>query len=120
RRVRMWGGRFEGETDPRAADFGRSIEVDRGLAADDLQGSIAHVDGLARAGVLTAEEESLLVEGLRALAADVQAGGLRWDPALEDVHLNLAAALAAKIVPLAGNPHTGRSRNNQNATHLPL
>jgi len=118
--VRMWGGRFEGETDPRAADFGRSIEVDRALAADDLQGSIAHVHGLARAGVLTAEEESLLVEGLRALAADVQAGGLRWDPALEDVHLNLEAALAAKIGPLAGKLHTGRSRNDQIATDLRL
>src|SRR5438309_2266302 len=116
----MWGGRFEGETDPRAADFGRSIEVDRALAADDLQGSIAHVHGLARAGVLTAEEESLLVEGLRALAADVQAGGLRWDPALEDVHLNLEAALAAKIGPLAGKLHTGRSRNDQIATDLRL
>ena len=118
--MRMWGGRFEGETDPRAADFGRSIEVDRALAADDLQGSIAHVHGLARAGVLTAEEESLLVEGLRALAADVQAGGLRWDPALEDVHLNLEAALAAKIGPLAGKLHTGRSRNDQIATDLRL
>ena len=118
--MRMWGGRFEDETDPRAADFGRSIEVDRALAADDLQGSIAHVHGLARAGVLTAEEESLLVEGLQALAADVQAGGLRWDPALEDVHLNLEAALAAKIGPLAGKLHTGRSRNDQIATDLRL
>ena len=118
--MRMWGGRFEDETDPRAADFGRSIEVDRALAADDLQGSIAHVHGLARAGVLTAEEGSLLVEGLQALAADVQAGGLRWDPALEDVHLNLEAALAAKIGPLAGKLHTGRSRNDQIATDLRL
>jgi len=116
----MWGGRFEDETDPRAADFGRSIEVDRALAGDDLQGSIAHVHGLARAGVLTAEEGSLLVEGLQALAADVQAGGLRWDPALEDVHLNLEAALAAKIGPLAGKLHTGRSRNDQIATDLRL
>ena len=118
--MRMWGGRFEGETDPRAADFGRSIEVDRALAADDLQGSIAHVHGLARAGVLTADEGSLLVAGLQALAADVQAGGLRWDPALEDVHLNLEAALAAKIGPLAGKLHTGRSRNDQIATDLRL
>ena len=79
-----------------------------------------HVHGLARAGVLTAEEGSLLVEGLQALAADVQAGGLRWDPALEDVHLNLEAALAAKIGPLAGKLHTGRSRNDQIATDLRL
>src|SRR3989304_861831 len=48
--MRMWGGRFATGTDPLAADFTRSIEVDRALAADDLRGSIAHVHGLGRAG----------------------------------------------------------------------
>ena len=48
------------------------------------------------------------------------AGSLAWDPALEDVHLNLEAALAARIGPLAGKLHTGRSRNDQVATDLRL
>ncbi len=118
--MRTWGGRFTGETDTRAADFTRSIEVDAALAADDIAGSIAHVRGLGRAGVISAEEVSELVDGLTALAEDMAAGRLAWDPALEDVHMNLEAALAEKVGPVAGKLHTGRSRNDQVATDLRL
>ena len=54
--MRTWGGRFSEETDARVADFTRSIEVDAALAADDIAGSIAHVRGLGRAGLLTDDE----------------------------------------------------------------
>ena len=118
--MRLWGGRFGEAADKRAADFTRSIEVDAVLALDDLDGSIAHVHGLGRAGLLTADEDERLVEGLEGLRAEVEAGTLRWDPALEDVHLNLEAALAERIGELAGKLHTGRSRNDQVATDLRL
>ncbi|HSK52637.1 MAG TPA: argininosuccinate lyase [Clostridia bacterium] len=118
--MRLWGGRFSEESDERLADFTRSIDVDRELAADDLAGSIAHVRGLGRAGLLSADEVDELVVGLSALAEDVAAGRLEWDPSLEDVHLNLEAALAERIGPVAGKLHTGRSRNDQVATDLRL
>jgi argininosuccinate lyase len=118
--MRTWGGRFDGETDQRVADFTRSIEIDAALAADDIAGSIAHVRGLGRAGILTADDVKTLTDGLLALAQDAAAGRLEWDPALEDVHMNLEAALAARIGPLAGRLHTGRSRNDQIATDLRL
>ncbi len=118
--MRMWGGRFTGETDPLIAEATRSVEVDRALAVDDIDGSIAHVRGLERAGLLTGEESGRLVEGLRALRRDVEAGTFAWDPALEDVHLNLEAALTARLGPVAGKLHTGRSRNDQVALDLRL
>src|SRR5438034_9206862 len=102
----MWGGRFEGETDPRAADFGRSIEVDQALATDDLRGSIAHVHGLAGAGILTTDEAETLIGGLRALLADVESRPIAWHHALEDVHLNLEPALARKTGPRGPDVHT--------------
>jgi len=118
--MRVWGGRFSEESDQRVADFTRSIEVDRELAADDIAGSIAHVRGLARAGLLTDEELATLVDGLNALAEGVAAGSIEWDPALEDVHLNLEVALTDRVGPVAGKLHTGRSRNDQVATDLRL
>src|SRR3990170_799553 len=118
--MQRWGGRFAGGTAERVVDFTRSIEVDAQLAADDLEGSIAHVRGLGRAGILAAADVDGLVEGLRALAVEVEAGGVAWDPALEDVHMNLEAALEARIGPLARKLHTGRSRNDQVATDLRL
>jgi len=118
--MRLWGGRFSEENDPRVADFTRSVELDRELAADDLAGSIAHVRGLGRAGLLTTAEVAELVAGLEGLGRDVEAGAIAWDPALEDVHMNLEEALATRIGPVAGKLHTGRSRNDQVATDLRL
>ena len=118
--MRLWGGRFEGTTDERMADFTRSIETDRALALDDLAGSAAHVRGLGRAGLLEAGEVEALLAGLDGLRADVEAGTLAWNPALEDVHMNLEEALALRIGAVAGKLHTGRSRNDQVATDLRL
>jgi argininosuccinate lyase len=118
--MELWGGRFKEANDERLADFSRSIEIDGALAEDDLVGSIAHVHGLAAAGLLSHDESATLVAGLAWLRAEVAAGTISWDPALEDIHLNLEAALGARIGPLAGRLHTGRSRNDQVATDLRL
>ncbi len=118
--MRLWGGRFGDATDAAVAAFTRSIDIDRELAIDDIVGSIAHVNGLARAGLVTEGERAQLVAGLSQLRTDIEAGTLRWDDTLEDVHLNLEAALGERIGPLAGKLHTGRSRNDQVATDLRL
>ena len=118
--MRLWGGRFEDDTDARAADFTRSIDVDAVLASDDIDASIVHVRGLGRAGLLDPEQVETLVAGLEALGAEVAFGRWTWDPALEDVHLNLEAALRERIGPVADRLHTGRSRNDQVATDLRL
>src|SRR5687768_5410973 len=118
--MKLWGGRFGEENDARVADFTRSVEIDAEMALDDLRGSAAHVHGLGRAGLLTDDEVTALVAGLEGLAAEVEAGTLAWDPSLEDVHMNLEAALAERIGPVAGKLHTGRSRNDQVATDLRL
>jgi argininosuccinate lyase len=118
--MRLWGGRFAADSDDQVAEFGRSIDVDAEMALDDLDGSIAHVRGLGRAGILSGAEVATLVDGLAGLRRDVENGELRWDPALEDVHMNLEAALTERLGTIAGKLHTGRSRNDQVATDLRL
>lgn len=118
--MKTWGGRFEGRPDPGAAAFGRSIEIDAELALDDVDGSIAHVSGLERAGLLSATEATKLRDGLAALRSDLVAGTVTWDPSLEDVHMNLEFALEGRIGPVARKLHTGRSRNDQVSTDLRL
>jgi argininosuccinate lyase len=118
--MRMWGGRFEGTSDERMAEFTRSIDFDDVLAVDDIAGSIAHVHGLGRAGLLAPDEVETLVRGLEGLRTEVEAGKLVWDPALEDIHMNLEVALRERIGPVAGRLHTGRSRNDQIATDIRL
>ncbi|MEA2518469.1 MAG: argininosuccinate lyase, partial [Chloroflexota bacterium] len=118
--MRLWGGRFAADSDEQVAAFGRSIDVDAELALDDLDGSAAHVRGLGRAGILAAAEVATLIDGLADLRRDVENGDMGWDPALEDVHLNLEAALTERLGSVAGKLHTGRSRNDQVATDLRL
>ncbi|RLT33538.1 MAG: argininosuccinate lyase [Chloroflexi bacterium] len=118
--MQLWGGRFGDGPDERMADFTRSIEVDAALALDDLDGSIAHVRGLGRAGLLAADEVAVLVAGLEGLRADVLANAVAWDPTLEDVHMNLETMLTARVGAVGGKLHTGRSRNDQVATDLRL
>src|SRR5215212_4267999 len=116
--MRTWGGRFAEDPDKDVAAFTRSIEVDAALALDDIAGSIAHVRGLGRAGLLTEDEVATLERGLVSLRADVDAGDVAWDPALEDVHMNLETMLTERVGAVGGKLHTGRSRNDQVATDL--
>jgi argininosuccinate lyase len=118
--MKMWGGRFQGSSDERMAEFTRSIDFDVELALDDIAGSIAHVHGLGRAGLLGPVDVETLVRGLEDLRDDVESGKIVWDPALEDVHMNLEAALGARVGAVAGRLHTGRSRNDQVATDVRL
>jgi len=118
--MRLWGGRFADETDDRVAAFGRSVEIDSAMAVDDIDGSLAHVDGLEEAGLVSAHDADVLRDGLRALRREVETSAFIWDPDLEDVHMNVEAALASRIGPVAGRLHTGRSRNDQVATDLRL
>ncbi len=118
--MKAWGGRFSARPDADAAAFGRSIEVDVELAIEDIAGSLAHVAGLVRAGLLSAAEAEAISGGLRSIEADVRDGSIEWDPAHEDIHMNVEMVLTERIGPVAGKLHTGRSRNDQVATDLRL
>ena len=116
----LWGGRFS--TGPAAAvkTFTESVSFDWRLYRHDIAGSIAHAKGLAKVGRLTKAEAAKIARGLRAIEREIEAGKFNWDPALEDVHMNIEAALVRKIGTAAQKLHTARSRNDQVATDLRL
>ena len=115
-----WGGRFAEATDAFVAEFTASIGFDQRLYRHDIQGSIAHATMLAECAVLTVAEKDTIVQGLLAVQADIEAGTLVWSVALEDVHMNIEAALTDKIGTVGKKLHTGRSRNDQIATDIRL
>ena len=126
--MRLWGGRFARQTRRRRAErpvarnFGRSIDVDAELALDDHRRARSRTSAASgRAGLLSRRaSRALSWPASQSLRRDVENGESRWDPALEDVHLNLEAALTERVGPVAGKLHTGRSRNDQVATDLRL
>lgn len=117
---KLWAGRFTESTDETVERFTASVAFDRRLAPYDVQGSIAHADMLSAVGVITKAERDAIVSGLEAIAADIASGVFQWSDALEDVHMNIEAALTERVGDVGKKLHTGRSRNDQVATDMRL
>jgi argininosuccinate lyase len=114
-----WGGRFnEGPAD-RMVRFSESVSFDQRLAPYDIRGSQAHARMLAHVGLVSKDEAEAICNGLDTIGEQIAAGDFSWDPAFEDVHMNIEQALT-KAVPAAAKLHTARSRNDQVATDMRL
>ncbi|MBN2310921.1 MAG: argininosuccinate lyase, partial [Candidatus Hydrogenedentes bacterium] len=118
--AKLWGGRFEGRTDGLMEAFGASVAFDARLAPYDVRGSIAHARMLGEQAIITKTDARKIVRALKAIAKEIDAGAFRFDPALEDVHTNIEAALVQRIGDAGKRLHTGRSRNDQVATDTRL
>lgn len=118
--AKLWGGRFEKETDPLVERFQASLPFDRRLFRHDIRGSQAHARMLARVGLLTEEEAAAIVGGLAAVEEDLAAGRADLRLEDEDIHTSIERLLYAKVGAPAGKLHTGRSRNDQVATAMRL
>ncbi len=116
----MWKGRFAQETSALVQRYGESVSFDWRLYPHDIAGSIAHSKGLLKAGILTAEEQKQIEDGLTGILADIEAGQFEWKAALEDVHMNIESELTRRIGPAGAKLHTARSRNDQVATDVRL
>ncbi|KDE41103.1 Argininosuccinate lyase [Nitrincola lacisaponensis] len=116
----QWGGRFSEPTDAFVARFTASVDFDKRLYKQDIQGSVAHARMLTRVGVLSQSECDDIVRGLGEIRVQIERGEFEWSVALEDVHMNIEAALTQKIGITGKKLHTGRSRNDQVATDIRL
>jgi len=112
-------GRFAGGPAADVARFTESISFDQRLWRQDIAGSMAHATMLRQAGLLTQRELRAMVNGLDAIGKEIEAGRFHWQPELEDVHMNIEAALTRRV-PAGAKLHTGRSRNDQVALDLRL
>jgi argininosuccinate lyase len=117
---KAWGGRFEGSLDEFVTEFGASLPVDRVMWEADIRGSIAHVRMLAKQGVLPESDATAIEAGLMDVFTGLSEGRFVFDNADEDIHMAVERALTAKLGPVGGKLHTGRSRNDQVATDTRL
>ena len=117
---KLWGGRFTKSAEEWVDEFGASISFDQELVLEDLEGSLAHVKMLAETGILSEEDKSVIVKGLKVLQAKAENEELHYSVKMEDIHLNLESMLIEEIGPVGGKLHTARSRNDQVATDMHL
>src|SRR5216684_5532315 len=116
----MRKGRFSDAAAEIAQRYSESVSFDWRLYRHDIAGSIAHARALAQAGILTSEELEKIYHGLHDIEKEVADGKFQWDQSLEDVHMNIEAALIKRIGAAGAKLHTARSRNDQVALDLRL
>lgn len=108
-----WAGRFSKETSRLVESFTASIDLDKRLYAYDIEGSIAHVNMLAKQRIIKKEEAKKIIHGLKEIRTEIESGNLVFDVSDEDIHMAIERALEKKIGKLALKIHTARSRNDQ-------
>ncbi|HEX4054986.1 MAG TPA: argininosuccinate lyase [Tepidisphaeraceae bacterium] len=117
---KSWQARIGEATDELAQKFVESISYDRRLYKHDIAGSIAHATMLAKVGLIADAERDVIIDGLKGIERDIEAGKFKFDESLEDIHMVIEAALIERIGEPGKKLHTGRSRNDQVATDLLL
>ena len=116
--AKLWGGRFSKNTNELVDAFNASIDFDKRLYHEDIRGSIAHANMLAKCGIIPADDGEKIVAGLKDILADIEAGNFSFEVALEDIHMNVEARLTERIGQAGARLHTARSRNDQVALDM--
>ena len=111
--MKLWGGRFQKETDNLVNDFNASIQFDERLYREDITGSMAHAAMLAQCGIISQADAEAIRKGLQGILEDVEAGKVEFTAENEDIHMNVEALLTARIGDAGKRLHTARSRNDQ-------
>ena len=118
--MKLWGGRFTKETNELVESFNESLSFDHRFYKQDIRGSIAHVNMLAKQNILTDDERDKIIEGLNSIEKDIESGVLKFDDGSEDIHSYVEAHLIERIGETGKKLHTGRSRNDQVALDMKL
>lgn len=118
--VKLWGGRFTGETDQLVEKFNESFHFDKKLYNYDIKGSKIHTEMLAFCGIISEDEKEKIIAGLTAVENDIEEKGFTKSAGDEDIHTYVERNLIKKIGPTGGKLHTARSRNDQVALDMRL
>lgn len=116
--MKLWGGRFKESENKLMEDFNSSLNFDKRLYKEDINGSIAHVKMLSKCGILKEEEEKLIIDGLNSILQDIEKGELFIEGNYEDIHSFVEINLIKRIGEVGKKLHTGRSRNDQVAVDM--
>jgi argininosuccinate lyase len=114
-------GRFRSRLDPKALAFSSSLDVDKWLFREDIQGSLAHVTMLARQNIISSRDAGKIKKALIEIRKEISRSKIPVTVSssnngrfvAEDIHMFIEHRLMQKIGPLGGKLHTARSRNDQ-------
>ncbi|MEG1448999.1 MAG: argininosuccinate lyase [Oscillospiraceae bacterium] len=118
--MKLWGGRFNKETNKLVDDFNSSISFDSRFYEEDIKGSIAHSTMLGNEGIISKSEADKIVCELENILSDIEDGKVEFSLDNEDIHMNIESILTQRIGDTGKRLHTARSRNDQVALDMKM
>jgi len=116
----VWGTRFNNATSKIFEKIGASIDIDKRLFAEDITGSIVHVQMLIKQKIIERKKGNRIIDGLKKIENEIRKNKFNFSKKYEDIHLNIEKRLFAIIGEDAGYLHIARSRNDQVITDFKL
>ncbi len=110
---KLWSGRFSKNPHSLAERFSASVDFDKKLAFEDIEGSVAHVKMLAARKIISAKNANSILKCLKEIKSEIEKGTFPFRREYEDIHLNIEKRIMEKIGDSGGAIHTARSRNDQ-------
>jgi argininosuccinate lyase len=110
---KLWGGRFKSVTDQNVDAFNASIDFDKRLWREDIEGNLGYCKMLGKAGIIIKDEVAAISNALKEIYSEIERGDFLFDESMEDIHTHIEKALIEKVGHIGETIHTGRSRNDQ-------
>ncbi|MDR3310334.1 MAG: argininosuccinate lyase [Oscillospiraceae bacterium] len=118
--AKLWSGRFSSDPDRLTDELNASIFFDKRMYREDIEGSLAHAEMLARQGIISDADFASISAGLESVLADIERGAFEFKLADEDIHMAVESELTRRIGDAGKRLHTARSRNDQVAADFRL
>ncbi|MDC1357056.1 argininosuccinate lyase [Pseudomonadota bacterium] len=117
---KIWGGRFLTSPNELMEEFNSSIQFDKRLYNQDIEGSIVHAEMLCKQKIISETDFKLIKSGLKKIKTEIYNNNFNFSIKLEDIHMNIENRLVDLIGDAGKKLHTARSRNDQVATDIKL
>ena len=118
--AKLWKGRTKANTSILADQFNSSINIDKRMYKEDIEGSIAHVAMLSFCNIISKSDAKKITDGLKIILSDIDSGKLKINEKSEDIHMFVEEVLTKRIGNVGKKLHTARSRNDQVALDIRL
>ena len=116
----IWGTRIKKSSSTLFQKVGNSIDIDKRLYREDIQGSIAHVEMLFKQKIISFKIKNKIIYGLNKIEKEISNKKFEFNKKYEDIHMNIEKRLFQIIGDEAGYVHTARSRNDQVITDFKI
>jgi argininosuccinate lyase len=116
----IWNTRIKRNVSTLFQKVGNSIDIDKRLYREDIQGSIAHVEMLFKQKIISFKIKNKIIYGLNKIEKEISNKKFEFNKKYEDIHMNIEKRLFQIIGEEAGYVHIARSRNDQVITDFKI